>query len=111
MTYDPELADRIRDVLAGEPGLTEERMFGGVAFLVEGAMAVAASGRGGLLLRVDPDDVDALVHEPSVGRFEMRGRELDGWLRVDADVVETDDDLRDWVERGVERARDVGPSH
>ena len=109
MAYDVELADRIRAVVQAEPGLTEKRMFGGLAFLVQGSMAVAASGHGGLLLRVDPAETESLVGEPHVGRFEMRGRKMDGWLRVDAEAVEADDDLRRWVSRGVSYARSLRP--
>lgn len=109
MAYDVELAERIRAVVQGEPGLTEKRMFGGLAFLINGNMAVSASGRGGLLLRVEPAKTESLVSEPRVGRFEMRGREMDGWLRVDADAVETDADLRRWVLHGVTYARSLRP--
>jgi hypothetical protein len=83
--------------------------FGGLAFLVEGTMAVAASGQGGLLLRVDPAQAASLISEPRVRRFEMRGRELDGWLRLDADVVEGEDELRGWVRQGVTYARSFRP--
>jgi hypothetical protein len=109
MAYDVDLADRVRAVVQGEPGLTEKRMFGGLAFLIRGNMAVSASGRGGLLLRVDPAETESLVDEPEVGRFEMRGREMDGWLRVDAIAVDTDADLRRWVGRGVAYARSLRP--
>ena len=109
MAYDEELADRIRSVVAAEPGLTEKRMFGGLAFLIGGHMAVSASGQGGLLLRVDPAETDSLVSEPHVGRFEMRGREMDGWLRVDPAAVATDGDLRRWVRHGVAYARSLPP--
>ena len=109
MAYDAELADRIRQVVQGERGLTEKRMFGGVAFLVYGNMAVSASSKGGLLLRIDPAQTGSLVGEPHVRRFEMRGREMDGWLRVDAEALGTDDDLRRWVSRGVIYARSLPP--
>ena len=107
MAYDPDLAELVRAVLHGEPGLTERRMFGGLAFLIHGNMAVSASSKGGLLLRVDPAQTQSLINEPHVGRFEMRGREMDGWLRVDAEVVATDDDLRSWVRHGVTYARSL----
>lgn len=110
MTYDVELADRVRHVVRAEPGLTERRMFGGLAFLVDGHLAVSASGEGGLLLRVDPARTEALVDEPLVGRFRMRGREMEGWLRVDAAAVADDDDLRRWVAHGVTSARSLGPT-
>jgi TfoX N-terminal domain len=109
MAYDEELANRIREVVQGERGLTEKRMFGGLAFLIDGNMAVSASGKGGLLLRVDPAQTDSLVSEPQVRRFEMRGREMDGWLRVDVEVVETDDELRRWVSHGVTYVRSLEP--
>jgi hypothetical protein len=109
MAYDVDLADRIREVVGGEAGLTEKAMFGGLAFMIGGNMAVAASGQGGLLLRVDPERTEALVDPPSVDRFEMRGRQMDGWLRVDADVVGSDADLRRWVAHGVGYARSLPP--
>ena len=109
MAYDEELADRIRDAVAGEPGLTEKKMFGGLAFLVHGHMAVSASSKGGLLLRCDPAETAALLAPPHVDRFEMRGREMDGWLRVDPEVVATDDDLTLWAERGLAYARSLPP--
>ena len=107
MAYDEELADRIRETVQGEGGMSEKRMFGGLAFLVRGNMAVAASSQGGLLLRVDPADSDALTAQPHVGRMVMRGREMDGWLRVGAEAVETDADLRRWVDIGLAFARSL----
>jgi TfoX/Sxy family transcriptional regulator of competence genes len=107
MAYDEELANRLREVLQSEHGLTEKRMFGGLAFLVHGNMAVSASSKGGLLLRVDPAQTGALASEPHVGPFEMRGREMDGWLRVDVQAIETDDELRRWVSYGVTYARSL----
>ena len=109
MAYDEALADRLRSCLQGQPGLTEKRMFGGLAFLVNGNMAVAASGQGGLLLRVDPADTETLVREPHVERFEMRGREMDGWLRVEDAAVETDEALDTWVAHGVAYATALPP--
>lgn len=109
MAYDHELADRVREVVGGESGVTERGMFGGLAFLVGGNMAVAASSGGGLLLRVDPSQTDVLVREPHVQRFEMRGRQMDGWLRVDPAAVETDEELRRWVGHGVAYARSLPP--
>lgn len=105
MAYDEDLADRIRVALQHVDGVTEKKMFGGHAFLVGGHLAVSASGRGGLLLRCDPAQTDALVREPEIGRFEMRGREMDGWLRVDPEAVATDEELGRWVEVGVGYAR------
>jgi hypothetical protein len=109
MAYDVELADRIRAVVRAEPGLAERRMFGGLVFLIQGNVAVGASSQGGLLLRVDPADAESLISEPQVRRFGMRGRKMDGWLRVDAEVVEGDDDLRGWVRHGVTCARSLRP--
>jgi hypothetical protein len=109
MAYDAELADRIRETLHGEPGLTERRMFGGLAFLVDGHLAASASSRGGVLVRVDPGETATLVEEPHVGRFEMRGREMDGWLLVGVDAVDTAERLRLWVGRGVTYARSLPP--
>ncbi len=109
MPYDRELADRLRLSLDGEPGVTEKSMFGGLAFLVHGHMAVAASSDGGLMVRVDPADTAALVEEPGARRFAMRGREMDGWLLVDAAVVEDDVALRSWRDRGVAHARSLPP--
>ena len=109
MAYDEDLANAIREALAGEPGVTEQRMFGGLAFLIGGHMAVAASGQGGLMLRVDPGDTAALLEEPHAQPFEMRGRQMDGWLRVDAAGVRTQEDLEPWVRRGVAYARSLPP--
>lgn len=109
MAYDVELANRIREAVRAERGLTEKRMFGGLAFLVHGNMAVSASSKGGLLLRIDPADSESLLSEPHVHRFAMRGREMDGWLRVDATALETDDELRRWVNHGVTYARSLPP--
>jgi TfoX/Sxy family transcriptional regulator of competence genes len=109
MAYDEELADGIRELLADEPALTEQKMFGGLAFLVAGNMAIAASGQGGLLVRVDPDESDELTRTTSARPMEMRGREMPGWLRVDADGVRTTEELSAWVERGVSFARSLPP--
>jgi TfoX/Sxy family transcriptional regulator of competence genes len=107
MAYDAELADRIRDRVQGEPGLSEKRMFGGLAFLVHGNMAVAASSQGGLLLRIDPADAESLTGRPHARRFEMRGREMDGWLRVDPEALGPDDELSRWVDIGLAYARSL----
>ena len=109
MAYDEELADRLRETVEGQPGLTEKRIFGGLAFLLHGHMAVSASGQGGLLLRCDPDDTESLTAEPGVSRFAMRGREMDGWLHVDASAVATDEDLERWVAVGVAYAGSLPP--
>lgn len=107
MTYDEELAARIRGIVGGEPGVTERRMFGGLAFLVNGNLAVSASGQGGLLLRIDPEQTEALVDGQHVRRFEMRGRQMNGWLGVDVERLETDDDLQRWVDHGLTYARSL----
>jgi len=109
VAYDEELADRIRELLATDHDVTEKKMFGGLAFLIGGHMSVSASGRGGLLLRCDPEDTDTLIRQPHVGRFEMRGRAMDGWLRVDADGVESREELEHWVAVGVDYARSLPP--
>jgi TfoX/Sxy family transcriptional regulator of competence genes len=105
--YDQELADRIREIVGPEQGLTERRMFGGLAFLINGNMAVSASSQGGLLLRVDPADTPALTQRPEAGRFEMRGKAMDGWLRIDPAGLATRDDLESWVAIGVAYARSL----
>ena len=107
MAYDEELADRIREVIASEPDVREKRMFGGLAFLIAGNMAVAASGAGGLMVRVAPDDTEALMDRPHAGPFEMRGRPVDGWLRVAAEGVQTRASLEPWVKLGVDYARSL----
>lgn len=101
MAYDQSLAQRIRELLGDGHSLTEKKMFGGLAFLVGGNMAVAASGRGGLLVRVDPDESDELAKKPGVEVMVMRGRAMAGWLRVDAAHLATKRELSAWVTRGV----------
>jgi TfoX/Sxy family transcriptional regulator of competence genes len=107
VAYDEDLADRIRELVAGEAALTEKKMFGGLAFLIGGNMAVAGSGQGGLLVRVDPAESDSLVATTKARPMEMRGRELPGWLRVDARYVETKRELARWVELGTTYARSL----
>jgi TfoX/Sxy family transcriptional regulator of competence genes len=109
MAYDEALAARIRELVSGERGVSEKKMFGGLAFLVDGNMSVAASGQGGVLVRVDPDESDALTKKPGVAPMEMRGRSMAGWLRVDADAVRTKQQLAAWVKRGVGYARSLPP--
>ncbi len=109
MAYDAELAGRIREIVQHEPGLTEKRMFGGLAFLVNGHMAASASGQGGMLLRVDPAQTESLVDAPHVQRFEMRGRAMDGWLRIAPEALTDGGELREWVTRGVAYARALPP--
>jgi TfoX/Sxy family transcriptional regulator of competence genes len=107
VAYDEDLANRIRELMAGEAGVTEQKMFGGLAFLVGGNMSVAASGQGGLMVRVDPDETEALLAKPHARPFEMRGRQMDGWLRVDDEGVRTKRQLEPWVKRGVAYARSL----
>lgn len=107
MAYDEALAERIRQLVATARGVKEKRMFGGLAFLLNGNMSVAASGQGGLLLRVDPDEAEALSNEPHVSAMVMRGRRMQGWLRVAADGVRTKKQLEPWVKRGVTYARSL----
>jgi hypothetical protein len=109
VAYDEDLADRIRVAVQDVDGVAEKRMFGGLAFLLGGNMAVSASGRGGLLLRCDPGQTDGWVTEPGVDRFEMRGKEMDGWLHVDAAAVRSDEDLQRWVRVGVTYAGSLPP--
>ena len=104
MAYDEDLADRIRELVAGERGVTEKRMFGGLAFLINGHLSVSASGRGGLMVRCDPAASAQHLAEPKVERMVMRGRGMDGWLRVDASAVSSDAELRRWVRVGVDYA-------
>jgi len=106
--YDEALAERIRALVAGEAaGLTEKKMFGGLAFLIGGNMAVAASGQGGLLVRVDPEASGDLQASTNARPMEMRGRQMQGWLRVDAEDVRTSRQLETWVRRGVGYARSL----
>jgi TfoX/Sxy family transcriptional regulator of competence genes len=107
MAYDEELADRIRELLDGESDLTEKKMFGGLAFLIGGNMAVAASGQGGLLVRVDPAQSDMLVATTDARPMEMRGREMQGWLRVGSDEVRAESELAKWVGLGATYARSL----
>jgi TfoX/Sxy family transcriptional regulator of competence genes len=107
VAYDEELASRIRSLVAGEPGLGEQRMFGGLAFLINRNMSVAASGQGGILVRVDPDDSAGLVESSTATPMAMRGRAMPGWLRLDSQDVQDDGELKRWVELGVAFARSL----
>ena len=109
MAYDEVLAHRIRELLADEPNLTEKKMFGGLGFMVGGNMAVAASGQGGLLVRVDPQEGEKLVAKGPARPMEMRGREMTGWLRVDDVDVATKRQLERWVSLGAGYARSLPP--
>ena len=107
MAYDEELANRIRELIGSEPGLTEQKMFGGLAFLIGRNMAVAASGQGGILVHVDPEQSDKLLAGGNAHLMEMRGRRMKGWLRVDAVDVQTKSQLAKWVGVGVGYARSL----
>jgi TfoX/Sxy family transcriptional regulator of competence genes len=107
MPYDEDLANRIRELVLSEPGVVEQRMFGGLAFLVNGNLSVSASGRGGLMLRVDPAEADALLGKPYAKPFEMRGRAMQGWLRVEAEGVASKRQLERWVARGMRYAQSL----
>lgn len=109
MAYDEHLAARIRALLEGDAGLTEKKMFGGLAFLIGGNMAVAASGGGGLLVRADPAASDDLLTSKGVRPMEMRGRQMRGWLRVDDEAVRTERQLKKWVQVGAGYARTLPP--
>jgi TfoX/Sxy family transcriptional regulator of competence genes len=107
MAYDENLADRIRELVAGESDLSEQKMFGGLAFLIGGNMAVAASGQGGVLVRVDPAESAALVASTSAHLMEMRGRQMPGWLRVGPEDLRTTRQLARWVKLGTTYARSL----
>ena len=101
MAYDEDLANRLRELLADEDGVTEKKMFGGLAFLVHGNMSVSASGRGGLLVRIDPADTDAALGRPHVARMEMGRRTMDGWITVAPEALRTRGELAAWVQRSL----------
>ena len=109
MAYDEVLAGRIRDLIGPDPELTEKKMFGGLAFLIRGHMAISASGQGGVLVHVDPERTDELIATTAATVAVMQGREMPGWLRVSADNVASDDDLSPWVETGIGHARSLPP--
>ncbi|TNC21538.1 TfoX/Sxy family protein [Amycolatopsis alkalitolerans] len=107
MAYDRELADRIRALVAPEDGFREQAMFGGLAFLVGGNMAVVASGEGGLMVRMPREECEALIDDVRVHPMTMGSREMRGWLRVDTEAVRSPDELERWVARGVSFARSL----
>jgi TfoX/Sxy family transcriptional regulator of competence genes len=107
VAYDEDLADRIRELLGGEADVVEKKMFGGLAFLIRGNMAVAASGQGGALVRVDPARSDRIVATTNAYPMEMRGREMQGWLRVAPDDLRTKRQLAKWVTLGATYARSL----
>jgi TfoX/Sxy family transcriptional regulator of competence genes len=109
MAYDEDLANRVRELVAENERFTEQKMFGGLSFLIGGNMAVGVSGQGGLMVRVDPGDTEALLAKPHARPFEMRGREMKGWVRVGPEGVRTKRQLEPWVRRGVSYARSLPP--
>jgi hypothetical protein len=107
VAYDQDLADRIRELLGDEPDLSEKKMFGGLAFLIGGNMCVAASGQGGVLVRVDPARSEVLLSTTNAELMEMGGRRMQGWLRVSEDDVRTKRQLAKWVKLGATYARSL----
>ena len=109
MAYDEDLAVRIRELMSDVDGVEEKKMFGGLGFIIQGNMSVAASGQGGILVRVPPDETEALSQGDHVEPMVMRGREMRGWLRVADDGIQTEGQLEEWVTRGVSYARSLPP--
>jgi TfoX/Sxy family transcriptional regulator of competence genes len=107
MAYDEDLADRVRELISGERGVAEKRMFGGLAFLIGGNMSVCVSGQGGLMVRVPRDDTETLLSRAHVEPMVMAGRETRGWLRVSTDGVKTKRQLQSWVSRGLDYAKSL----
>jgi hypothetical protein len=107
MAYDQELAGRIRQLIGSDPDLAEKKMFGGLAFLIRGNMAIAAASQGGAMVRVDPAESDSLVKETAATVVEMRGRQMPGWLHVRSEDLRTDDQLARWVQAGTGYARSL----
>ena len=109
MAYDEKLAQRIRELVSEEPDVSEQKMFGGLAFLVHGHMSVSASGQGGLLARIDPAQSDAVLAKEHVSRMEMRGRTMDGWVRVAPEGARTKRQLEPWVRRSLSYVKTLPP--
>jgi TfoX/Sxy family transcriptional regulator of competence genes len=109
MAYDTDLADRIRELLGPLRGIDEKRMFGGLAFLINGNMSVAVSKQGGIMVRVPPEETEKHLARAHVNPMVMAGRETRGWIRVDADGVRTKRQLTAWVTRGIDYARGLPP--
>ena len=107
MAYDEDLANRLRELIGVEPAVSEKRMFGGLAFLIGGNLAIAASGRGGILVRTDPAASEGLGAARHVSDFKMRGQPVPGWLRVDGEGVRTTRQLTRWVQIGMSYARSL----
>ena len=107
MAYDEGMAQRVREIV---PELAERKMFGGLAWMVDGNMAVAVMGIGGLLVRVDPEDMDELFRQPGVGPFGREGaKPMTGFVRVEESAIEDDAELARWVDAGVSRAATLPP--
>ena len=109
MALDPDIADRIRELLTDEPDVTEKKMFGGLAFLLGGNMAITASGQGGIMVRVDPADSDRLTESTPARFMEMRGRTMRGWLRIESSDLRSKRELARWVAMGAKYARSLPP--
>jgi TfoX/Sxy family transcriptional regulator of competence genes len=109
MPYDEQLAGRIRQLIGSDPELTEKKMFGGLAFLIRGNMAIAASSEGGAMVRADPAQSDTLLATTTATLVNMRGRDMPGWLRVSSSDLRTDDQLAPWVAIGTAYARSLPP--
>lgn len=109
MAYDEDLANRIRELIASEDGYTEQKMFGGIGFMIDGHMAMGVSGQGGLMIHCSEEETEALLAKPGARPFEMRGREMKGWLRVDAESVSTKRALEPWAMQSVAFARALPP--
>ena len=107
MAYDDELADLVRALLKGQRGLEEKRMFGGIGMMLNGNMAVAVRGKGGLLVRIDPDDADEALREPGAKLMKMRGKTMRGWVTVDPKTCTRRADVQRWVKRGVTYAKSL----
>jgi hypothetical protein len=109
VAYDEALAERVREQLAGERGLTEKAMFGGLAFLLDGNMSVGLSGGGELMVRVGPEATDDALARPHTRVFDMTGRPMRGWILVAPEGIGGDGELAAWVRRGVDFARSLPP--
>lgn len=109
MAYDEDLASRLREALAGEDAITEKRMFGGLAFLLHGNMSLSASGRGGLLVRVDPASTDECLALPHAKLMEMGGRTMEGWIAVAAEGCADDAAFQNWVARSLAYVKTLPP--
>jgi TfoX/Sxy family transcriptional regulator of competence genes len=107
MAYDEDLADRIRELIGGESPFFEKKMFGGLAFLIGGNMAIAASGQGGVMVRVDPEKMEKLLATTTARVVEMRGRPMRGWLRIAPEQLRTKRQLERWVKAGASYARSL----